>query len=144
MFILDEDTVFRGVRLSKTGGLHGNESLGKIMGIVFQAPGSKTIYVAGDTVWVSEVDQTLAKFQPDVIILNTGDARLTGFDDGIIMGNDDTLHAYRAAPNATIIAVHMDALNHCGLCREALRGYINQNKIQDRVLVPEDGESLEL
>ena len=152
--ILDEDTVFGGVHLAKTGGQHGTdamysssvlaESLGKIMGIVFQAPGSKTIYVAGDTVWVSEVDQTLAKFQPDVIILNTGDARLTGFDDGIIMGNDDTLHAYRAAPNATIIAVHMDALNHCGLCREALRGYINQNKIQDRVLVPEDGESLEL
>ncbi|KAG0043522.1 hypothetical protein BGZ83_011295 [Gryganskiella cystojenkinii] len=150
--ILDEDTVFGGVHLTKTGGQHGTdamysssdlvERLGKIMGIVFQAPGSKTIYIAGDTVWGSEVDQTLAKFQPDVIILNTGDARLTGFDDSIIMGKDDTLHAHRAAPNATIIAVHMDALNHTALSREELREYVKQNNIQDRVLIPEDGESL--
>lgn len=150
--ILDEDIVFRGIHLAKTGGQHGTdamysssvlaESLGKIMGIVFQAPGSKTIYVAGDTVWSKEVDQTLANFRPDVIILNTGDARLTGFDDSIIMGKDDTLHAHQAAPNATIIAVHMDALNHTTLSREELREYVKQNNIQDHVLIPEDGESL--
>jgi len=150
--ILDEDTVFGGVHLAKTGGQHGTdtmyssevmaESLGQIMGIVFWATDSKTVYVAGDTVWGSEVDRTLAKFHPDVIILNTGDARLNGFDDSIIMGKDDTLRAHRAAPNATIIAVHMDALNHTALSREELREYVKQNNIQDRVWIPEDGESL--
>lgn len=150
--ILGEDTVFDGVHLTKTGGQHGTdsmyssselaESLGQVMGIVFQAPGSKTVYVAGDTVWGSEVDQTLAKFNPDVIILNTGDARLTGFSDSIIMGKDDTLKAHRAAPNATIIAVHMEALNHTALSREELREYIQQNNIQDRVVIPADGENL--
>ncbi|KAF9145297.1 hypothetical protein BGX30_009725 [Mortierella sp. GBA39] len=150
--ILGEDTVFNGVRLAKTGGQHGTDSmyssreladiLGKVMGIVFQAPGSKTVYVAGDTVWDSDVDQTLAEFNPDVIILNTGDARLTGFDDSIIMGKDDTLHAHQAAPNATIIAVHMDAINHTALSREDLREFVQQKNIQDRVLIPADGESL--
>ncbi|KAG0011338.1 hypothetical protein BGZ82_003046, partial [Podila clonocystis] len=150
--ILGEDRVFEGVHLAKTGGQHGTDSmyssrdlaeiLGKVMGIVFQAPRSKTVYVAGDTVWDSEVDQTLAKFNPDVVILNTGDARLTGFDDSIIMGKDDTLHAHRAAPNATIIAVHMDAINRTVLTREELREYVQQKNIQDRVLIPDDDEIL--
>ncbi|KAK5809538.1 beta-lactamase-like protein [Linnemannia elongata] len=150
--IVGEDTVFEGVHLAKTGGQHGTDAmyssrdvaeiLGQVMGIVFHAPGSKTVYVAGDTIWGSEVDQTLAKFNPDVIILNTGDARMSGFDGSIIMGKDDTLHAYRAAPNATIIAVHMDAINHTALSREELREYVQQNNIQDRTLIPADGECL--
>ncbi|KAF8941331.1 hypothetical protein BGZ58_010772 [Dissophora ornata] len=152
--ILGENTVFEGVHLTKTGGMHGTDSmysipdlakiLGSVMGIVFQASGTKTVYVAGDTVWDSDVDQTLAKFNPDVIILNTGDARLTGFGDSIIMGKDDTLHAHQAAPNATIIAVHMDAINHTALSREELREYVQQKGIQDHVLIPDDGEILEL
>ncbi|KAF9290541.1 hypothetical protein BGZ68_006777 [Mortierella alpina] len=150
--ILDEDTVFGGVHLAKTEGQHGTdamysshdlaEALGKVMGIVFRAPNMKTVYVAGDTVWGSAVDQTLAKYSPDVIILNTGDARMEGFSGSIIMAQDDTLHAYRAAPNATIVAVHMDAINHTALSREELREYVQQKNIQDRVLIPADGETL--
>ncbi|KAF9177373.1 hypothetical protein BGZ50_008815, partial [Haplosporangium sp. Z 11] len=112
--ILGEDVVFEGVHLTKTGGMHGTnamysvpdvaEFLGEAMGIIFQAPGSKTVYIAGDTVWDSKVDEALAKFNPDVIILNTGDARLTGFSGAIIMGKDDTLRAHRAVPKATIVA----------------------------------------
>jgi len=150
--VVGEDTVFEGVHLFKTGGQHGTnemyashdlaELLGQIMGIVFQAPGMKTVYFAGDTVWGSEVDRTLTKYHPDVIVLNTGDARVDGFSGSIIMAKDDTLHAYRAAPNAAIVAVHMDAINHTALSREELREYVHQQNIQDRVLIPADGESL--
>ncbi|KAG0010730.1 hypothetical protein BGZ81_002588 [Podila clonocystis] len=97
---------------------------GKVMRIVFQAPGSKIIYVACDT--VCEVDQTLAKFNPDVTILIP----------------DDTLHTHRAAPNATIIAMHMDAINHTVLTREDLREYVQQKNIQDLVLIPDYDESV--
>jgi L-ascorbate metabolism protein UlaG (beta-lactamase superfamily) len=150
--ILDENTVFQGVRLSKTGGKHGTdemysksqlaEALGEAMGIVFQAPGLKTVYVVGDTGWNTEVDQTLAKFKPDVIIMNTGDARMSGYMGSIIMGKDDVLRAYQAVPNATIIASHMDAINHMTLSRKELKEHIQQHGIQDRVRVPADGEIL--
>lgn len=151
--ILDENTVFEGVQLIKTGGQHGTdamyaksqlaEALGEAMGIVFQAPGSKTVYVVGDTLWRSEVDQALAKFKPDVIILNAGDARMVGYTGSIIMGKDDVLHAYQAAPNAIIIASHMDAINHMTLSRKELREHVEQHGIQDRVRIPADGETLE-
>jgi L-ascorbate metabolism protein UlaG (beta-lactamase superfamily) len=150
--ILGENTVFEGVQLTKTGGQHGTdemyaksqlaEALGKAMGVVFQAPGSKTVYVAGDTLWRREVDQTLAKFKPDVIILNAGDARMVGYTGSIIMGKDDVLRAYQAAPNATIIASHMDAINHMTLSRKELREHVQQHGIQDRVRIPADGEIL--
>jgi L-ascorbate metabolism protein UlaG (beta-lactamase superfamily) len=150
--ILGENTVFEGVRLTKTGGQHGTDemyaqsqvaqSLGKAMGIVFQAPGSKTVYVVGDTIWRSEVDQALAKFKPEVIILNAGDARMIGYTGSIIMSKDDVLRAYQAAPNATIIASHMDAINHMTLSRKELREHVQQHGIQDRVRIPADGEIL--
>lgn len=118
------------------------EALGQAMGIVFQAPGTKTVYVAGDTIWRSEVDRTLATFKPDVIVLNTGEARMIGYTGAIIMGKDDVLHAYQAMPKATVVATHMDAINHMTLTRKELRDFVKQHRIQDRVRVPADGEIL--
>lgn len=148
--ILGEDTLFEGVQLTKVKGQHGTdamyrvkplaERLGEAMGIVFRAPGVKTVYVVGDTVWQNDVDQALAKFRPDVIILNTGDARVTGFAGSIIMGKDDVLHAVQSMPNATVIATHMDAINHMTLSRKELREHVRQHGIQDRVRIPADGE----
>jgi len=150
--ILGENTRFEGVQLTKTGGLHGTnemyakkplaEALGEAMGIVFQAPGAKTVYVVGDTVWRTDIDQALEKFKPDVIILNAGDARMIGYAGSIIMGKDDVLHAYQLMPNATIIATHMDAINHMTLSRKELKEHVKQHGIQDRVRIPADGEIL--
>jgi hypothetical protein len=36
----------------------------------------------------------------------------------------------------------MDAINHCSLTREELRDYVKAQGIEDRVLVPADGEVL--
>jgi len=150
--VIGENTEFEGVRLTRTGGQHGTdemyankqlaEGLGAAMGVVFQAPNSPTVYLAGDTIWRSEVDQSLARFKPDVILLNAGEARMLGFVGSIIMSKDDVLRAYKAAPNATILAVHMDAINHMALSRKALREYVEQNGMQERVRIPADGEIL--
>jgi L-ascorbate metabolism protein UlaG (beta-lactamase superfamily) len=150
--VLGEDSSFEGVQLSRIGGQHGTDemyrnkpladALGAAMGIVFRAPGAKTTYVVGDTVWKPEVDGALARFKPDVIILNTGDARMVGYTGSIIMGKDDVLHAYQAMPNATIVATHMDAINHMSLSRKELREHVKQHGIGDRVRIPADGEIL--
>ena len=112
------------------------------MGVVFQAPGYKTLYLAGDTIWRKEVDQTIEKYHPQVIVLNAGKARMTGFDGAIIMGEEDVLRASKAAKNAKIVAVHMDAINHMSLTREELRTYVKKQGIESRVDIPEDGASL--
>jgi L-ascorbate metabolism protein UlaG (beta-lactamase superfamily) len=149
--ILDGSAEFGGVQLHKTGGQHGSDAiyaipelaqlLGDVMGVVFEAPGQKTIYVVGDTVWRDEVEWALERYKPEVIVLNAGAAEVTGFEgDPIIMGKEDTLRTHQAAPNATIIAVHMDAVNHMTLSRDELADYVQEKGIQDHVSIPADGE----
>lgn len=151
--VLKGTTTFKGVKLSRTGGQHGSdlwfadparaEFMGPVMGVVFSAPKAKTVYVAGDTVWRPEVDQALKQHKPDVVILNTGSALVTGFEEHpIIMGKQDTLQAAKAAPKAAIVAVHMDSVNHMSLSRKELREFVQATKIQDRVTIPEDGQAM--
>jgi L-ascorbate metabolism protein UlaG (beta-lactamase superfamily) len=150
--VLEGQTEFGGVTLSKTGGQHGTdtmyavpplaEMLGEAMGVVFQAPGHKTLYLAGDTIWRTEVERALEAYRPEVVVLNAGYARLGGFEGAIIMGKDDVLRAAQIAPNATIVAVHMDAINHMTLSREELSGFVRKEGIQGRVEIPQDGALL--
>ncbi len=151
--VLTDEAEFGGVKITKAGGQHGTDEmyaapplaklLGEAMGVVFQAPGYKTLYLAGDTIWRKEVDQTIEKYHPEVIVLNAGKAKVNGFEGAIIMGEEDVLRASQAAKNAKIVAVHMDAVNHMSLTREELRTYVKKQGIESCVDIPEDGASLE-
>ena len=57
------------------------------------------------------------------------------------MGKQDIYEVYQAAPGATIIASHMEAVNHATLSRKELREFLSEKAMTQRVLVPEDGES---
>ncbi|WP_229426938.1 MBL fold metallo-hydrolase [Massilia atriviolacea] len=149
---LDANTVFKGTRLIRTGGQHGTDRmmrvkplaalLGTASGIVFEREGYKRVYVAGDTIWNGDVEAAITRFQPDVIVLNTGYARVTGMDGSIIMGKEDLYKAYQLAPKATVVGIHMEAVNHAMQTRQDMRDYIAGMKMDaQRVLVPADGES---
>ncbi|KTA82717.1 hypothetical protein VO69_06870 [Aeromonas salmonicida] len=150
--VLTDEAEFGGVKITKTGGQHGTDEmyavpalakpLGEAMGVVFQAKGYKTLYLAGDTIWRKEVDQAIETYDPEVIVLNAGKAKMTGFEGAIIMGEEDVLRASQVAKNAKIVAVHMDAVNHMSLTREELRAYVKKQGIESRVDIPEDGASL--
>jgi len=151
--VLTDEAEFGGVKITKTGGQHGTDEmyavpalakpLGEAMGVVFQAPGYKTLYLAGDTIWRKEVDQAIEKYHAEVIVLNAGKAKMTGFEGAIIMGEEDVLRAEQTAKDAKIVAVHMDAVNHMSLSREELRNYVKKQGIESRVDIPEDGAALE-
>ncbi|HBP30778.1 MAG TPA: hypothetical protein DD666_15325 [Advenella kashmirensis] len=151
--ILSDKVEFGGVTLRETGGQHGTDqmyavpevakALGPAMGVVFQAPGHKTLYLVGDTIWRDEVDQALAQYDPQVIVINAGYAMMSDFEDSIIMGKEDLLRASRVAPQATIVATHMDAINHMAQTRKELKAYAQEKGIQDRVQIPEDGATVQ-
>ena len=151
--LTEQGVVFKGVTIHKTIGQHGTdemykvaplaELLGKTMGIVFQKPNYKTVYVAGDTVWNKEVEDAFTRYKPDAVILNTGYAKLTTFvDDSIIMGKEDVYRAYKFSPNAQIVSVHMDTVNHATLTKAELRRFIEEKHLdKQRALVPNDGQT---
>jgi L-ascorbate metabolism protein UlaG (beta-lactamase superfamily) len=147
--LLSENAEFRAVHLIRTGGQHGTDAalkalpqiLGPVSGFVMRHPAHKTLYVAGDTIWNGEVESAIARHSPDVIVLNAGMATVIGLDP-IIMGPTDVLAVHRAAPNAMLVASHMEAFNHCILSRADLRAFSKRDGYEQRLLIPADGETL--
>ncbi|PAF32634.1 MBL fold metallo-hydrolase [Paenibacillus sp. 7516] len=142
--ILHEDSVFHGIQLFKTKGEHGRGEVlklaGEVCGVVFKHTSEQTLYVAGDTVWVESVQEVIHTHKPEVLVVNGGDNQ---FLEGgsLVMGIEDIYKVYQAAPDATIIVVHMEAVNHWGLSREDLRSFLKDKGITSNIAVPEDGES---
>jgi len=60
------------------------------------------------------------------------------------MNEVDVRHVAEAAPDARIIAVHMEAVNHWNLSRADLRAYAEGHEFANQLLVPEDSESINL
>lgn len=148
--VIASDTRFNGTRLVRTGGQHGTDEhlgklgpiLGTVSGVVFERPGHESVYVVGDTVWRPEVEAAIRQHDPEVIVLNTGYARIPGIDGSIIMGKEDLARARQLAPEAVVIGVHMESVNHAGQTRQELREFIAGKQLDaNRTRVPDDGES---
>jgi L-ascorbate metabolism protein UlaG (beta-lactamase superfamily) len=106
------------------------EALAPVSGFVLD-----DLYLAGDTVWYEAVEETIERFRPRVAIVNAGGAC---FLEGglIVMGADDVREVASRVP--VVVAVHMEAVNHCHLSRAELAAAV------PGVLVPRDGETVEV
>jgi L-ascorbate metabolism protein UlaG (beta-lactamase superfamily) len=135
-------TSWSGLDIVRTGGRHGHgelaDRLAPVSGFVLKDDNS-SVYVAGDTVWCDEVADALAQHRPDVVIVNAGGARFTT-GEPITMTAVDVRAVREAAPTATIVAVHLEAINHCLESRDELRSATAGAGI----LVPGDGETVAL
>lgn len=145
--VLTGNTRFNNIALTITGGQHGNDRtvsdipLGEVCGVVFSHPEYPTVYVAGDTIWNEHVQTAIAGHNPDVIVMNVGNAVFMGYEP-IIMGMEDALAVHKAAPEALLIASHMEAINHCILSRQTLRNYSVEQGFDKNLLIPADGETV--
>ena len=120
-----------GVPIARTDGVHG--PLGPTPGFVVDS-----LYIAGDTIWCDEVRAALAAHRPDVIVVNAGGARfLEG--DPLVMTIDDVVAVARHAPDVHVVAVHLEAINHCLETRADLRRRLDDDGLAGRVAVPDDG-----
>jgi L-ascorbate metabolism protein UlaG (beta-lactamase superfamily) len=138
---------WKGLRLTRTGGQHGTGEIGRRMapvsGFVVRDGSSPVLYVAGDTIWCPEVEEALGVHSPDVVVVNAGAAR---FLEGgpITMTTEDVVRVCRALPDARVVAVHMEAINHCLLPRDALEDELRKESLATRVKIPADGETFEV
>ncbi len=139
-------TVLRweGVEIHRTAGRHGLGEVGARMapvsGFALRAPGEPTLYIAGDTIWCREVEEALRLHAPAATVVNAGAAQ---FLEGgpITMTAEDVIEVARHAPATRVVAVHMEAINHCVLTRGALAVSLAEAGLADRVWIPRDGES---
>jgi L-ascorbate metabolism protein UlaG (beta-lactamase superfamily) len=144
---INSEWSWKRVGFARTGGQHGSGELGRKMGpvsgFVLRADGEPALYIAGDTIWCAEVEQALEQRQPDVTVVNAGAAQFRA-GAPITMTADDVVHVCRARPQMRVVAVHMEAINHCLLTRAGLRARLAEERLLDQVLIPDDGALIEL
>jgi L-ascorbate metabolism protein UlaG (beta-lactamase superfamily) len=132
---------WEGVTIQRTAGIHGE--LGPSPGFILAAEGEPSLYVAGDTVLCDEVRAALDESRPDVVVVNASGAHFSG-GEPLVMDADDVVATARYAPDARIVAVHMEAINHCPQTRADLHQRLHDEGLTDQVTVPEDGAEVPL
>src|SRR6478736_4294895 len=131
---------WNGIRLQRREGSHG---LGPVMGFSITAKNEPAVYWAGDTVLYPAVETIIANTQPEIIIIHPCGARWDG--DLITMDAAEAVATCRLAPDATVIATHMESLDHATVSRDELRLHATgQGVSPQQLLIPLDGETLQL
>lgn len=134
------------ITIARTLCEHGSgdvlKEMGNASGFIFRSQSEPTVYWAGDTIWCEAVARAISRFQPDIIITHSCGA-VWGQDVLIVMDASQTVSVCRAAPKSTVIATHMDSLDHATVSRQALREYASANGIgQAQLCIPLDGEKM--
>ncbi len=116
--------------------------MGNVMGFFINLPNQKTIYLSSDTIYTDSVDIVLNNYKPELSVLACGAAQFDFFKQ-LIMNVDDIIRFVKKSPGK-VIANHMESINHCPLTRKKLEAILTDNSLIDKVMIPEDGEILEI
>jgi len=158
--LLDEKIRYGDVTLTKTPGKHYVDqetkdyldeltNVTETMGILFASENEELLYLVGDTIWYDGVKETLDTYQPEIVLVNAGGNQFKMDDEDsdkgrLIMNEQDVHEVHKAHPEATIVASHMEAINHWYTSREDLRKIAIEHGFSNQLLIPEDGTSYEL
>lgn len=144
----DAPVTWNGLTFTYVNGEHGTGEvlamMGRTMGFVLRAEGEPSVYWTGDTILTDDVRATIERERPDVIVTHSCGA-VWNTDVLIVMDAAQTVEVCQLAPWATVIATHMEALDHSTITRAALREAADAAGIsatQLRILA--DGESFTL
>jgi len=143
---LEDSLTWNGITITGTPCQHGSgtvlDEMGSASGFVLRGPGEPVVYWAGDTVWCPAVAEVIAREQPDVIVTHSCGA-VWGSGVLILMDAAQTVEVCRAAPGSTVVATHMEALDHATVSRAQLRAIASSEGISaEQLRIPLDGEIL--
>lgn len=143
-----DSIVHNGVTIIRTEAQHGTgriqKAMGESSGYVLKAEGQPVVYIIGDGVWTQDIYNNIEKYKPDYIVVNSGGAVAKGYEaTPIIMDEKQVMALVQECGNARVIAVHMDAVDHCRTTRAILRKEADKyNVSQDKLIIPKDGETV--
>ncbi|MGB3455152.1 MAG: MBL fold metallo-hydrolase [Litorimonas sp.] len=150
---IGDGVLWQGVGFDQVWGRHGHGDvaahMGGVNGIILRAEGQPTVYWTGDTVLDAEgrVLDIVDRYEPDIVIAHTGGPVVPALSDEILlMDAEEAAQLFRYAlsvnPDVSLIAVHMDSLDHSFSTRADLMAVLSRQGLSGRVSVPQDGETV--
>lgn len=137
---------WHGIKLTRRDGRHGFgavvEKMGPVIGFTIEAPDEPSLYWSGDTVLYPAVEETIRSSRPDIIVIHPCGALWEG--EPIAMDAEQAVAVCNAAPQASVVATHLDSLDHATVSRADLRNHALARGISPtQLLIPDDGQLLE-
>lgn len=114
--------------------------MGNVMGFHIDLVDASSVYISADTIHTVDVESVLATFKPDVVVVACGSAQLD-IGEPLLMKMNDIIKFVKKSPSK-VIANHLESLNHCPTTRTQLRECLKQEGLLDKVLIPDDGETI--
>ncbi|WP_019038594.1 MBL fold metallo-hydrolase [Psychroflexus tropicus] len=134
---------FLGGTIKGTPAQHGYgevaKYMGNVMGFYIQLPNEPSLYLASDTILTDEVAEILVNNAPEISVIPCGSAQLDAYEP-ILMTVEDIMRFTNLNFGVTICN-HLEALNHCPTKRNNLKEKFKEQKLSNKVWIPEDGES---
>lgn len=141
-----ESSTFLGGSIMGIPAVHGyglvTKIMGNVIGFLVKFSNQESIYISADTVYTKDVKYVLDNYQSNLTVLAAGKAQFD-FGKPLLMNEEDLLRFINSSPNK-VYANHLDALNHCTISRKDLRELVFNHDLQNKVLIPEDGETINL
>lgn len=133
------------IEVTRTVCQHGTgdvlKEMGPAAGFIFTNEKEPTLYWAGDTILCEAVADVIRETKPAIIVTHSCGA-VWGDNVPIVMDAAQTVEVCLAAPDSTVIAVHMESFDHSTVSRECLRNYAEAKGITAKqLLIPVDGET---
>jgi len=116
--------------------------LGPVSGFYLSHPGEPSVYITGDSILTKTITEAIERLQPDLIIAPAGSANF-GIGSDILFSQDELLTLAKMAPGK-ILFNHLESLDHCPTTRTGLRQMMIDEGISEKVLIPNDGEAVEI
>jgi hypothetical protein len=111
-------------------------------GFYLELPNEPSLYISGDTVLNDHVKRALTELKPDIAVVAAGEAQM---DVGkpLLMSKSELISFIKLSPGL-VVANHMEALNHCPVDRKTLLDLLKTQGLDNKVLIPLDGDVLDL
>ncbi len=134
----------RSLTITATPARHGPAGIeplaGDVIGFVVTSnrPGSRPVYISGDTVWYDGVAEVARRFSAGVVLPFAGAAQTRG-PFHLTMDTNDTIETARAFPDAVIVPLHTDGWAHFRQGANDLRASFDTLGFGSRLKILEPG-----
>ena len=147
---LEKPVLYKDVSIQRIEADHGDPEIYKVFpfrreasGFVLTSPKeTKKVYFAGDTIYCKLLTDALEKYNPDIVVINGCHANTPL--GPLLMDLPDIGRVHQNVPNAKLVIVHMDTVPHATVFSSDVKKYAVDNKLEEFIVVPANGETLTL